>query len=63
MEGVEVLTITEADDGTRMDTIDETRESMLSHKRKGKLLYGRRFRAPEDVRFSKFVSGSTVRIT
>ena len=38
LEGVEVLTITEADDGTRTDTIEETRESMLNHRRKGKLV-------------------------
>ena len=29
LEGVEVLTITEADDGTRTDTIEEMRESMF----------------------------------
>ena len=38
LEGVEVLTITEADDGTRTDTIEETREAMLSHKKNGKLV-------------------------
>ena len=38
LEGVEVLTTTEADDGTRADTIEETRELMLSHKKKGKLV-------------------------
>ena len=38
LEGVEVLMIAEADDGTRTGTIEETRESMLSHKKKGKLV-------------------------
>ena len=35
LEGVGVLTITEADDGTCADPIEETRESMLNHKEKG----------------------------
>ena len=37
-EGVEILTITEADDGTRSDTIESIREQMVSHRRKGKLV-------------------------
>ena len=38
LEGVEVLTITEVDDRTRTDTIEEMRESMLSHKKKGQFV-------------------------
>ena len=33
MEGVEVLTVTEADDGTRSDTIESVREQMMSHRK------------------------------
>ena len=34
--GVEVLTVTEADDGTRSDTIESVREQMMSHRKRGK---------------------------
>ena len=37
-EGVEVLTVTEADDGTRSDTIESIREQMISHRKRGKLV-------------------------
>ena len=37
-EGVEVLTVTEADDGTRSDTIESVREQMISHRKRGKLV-------------------------
>ena len=37
-EGVEVLTITEADDGTRSDTIESVREQMVRHRKKRKLI-------------------------
>ena len=37
-EGVEILTITEADDGTQSDTIESVREQMVSHRKKGKLV-------------------------
>ena len=36
-EGVEVLTVTEADDGTRSDTVESVREQMVSHRKRGKL--------------------------
>ena len=38
LEGVEVLTSTEADDGTRTDTTEETREAVLIHKKKAYLM-------------------------
>ena len=37
-EGVEVLTVTEADDGTRSDMIESVREQMISHRKRGKLV-------------------------